>query len=84
MRWAIAAVASRVPWRADCLVQVLAADRWLSAFDVSAQVHVGVRDHGGELAAHSWLTADGMIVTGSPDIGAFQELPLAADRSQAR
>ena len=83
MRWAIAAVAARVPWRADCLVQVLAADRWLSAFDVAAQAHVGVRDHDGKLAAHSWLTADGVVVTGPRDVGAFHELPLAAGASPA-
>src|SRR5271157_6083205 len=29
MAWAISAVASRVPWRSDCLIQVLAADRWM-------------------------------------------------------
>jgi hypothetical protein len=83
MRWAIAAVAARVPWRADCLVQVLAADRWLSAFDLATQAHVGVRDNNGQLSAHSWLTADGIVVTGPRDVGAFHELPLAPHSSQA-
>jgi hypothetical protein len=83
MRWAIAAVAAKVPWRADCLIQVLAADRWLCAFDIAAQAHVGVRDHDGELAAHSWMTADGVVVTGSRDIGAYHVLRLAADSSPA-
>jgi hypothetical protein len=27
--WAIKAVAARVPWRSDCLLQSMAADRWL-------------------------------------------------------
>jgi hypothetical protein len=83
MRWALAAVAARVPWRADCLVQVLAADRWLSAFDISTQAHLGVRDHNGQLSAHSWLTAEGIVVTGPCDVGDFHELPLAPPSSQA-
>ena len=29
LAWAIAIAAEHVPWRSDCLVRVLAADRWL-------------------------------------------------------
>ncbi len=29
LSWAIGAAAARVPWRSDCLLQAMAADRWL-------------------------------------------------------
>ena len=29
LSWAIGAAAARIPWRSDCLLQAMAADRWL-------------------------------------------------------
>ena len=40
--WAIAAAGRRVPWRADCLVQTIAADRWLKRIGLVPEFSLGV------------------------------------------
>ena len=63
--FAIPRVGSRVPWRADCLVQALAARQWLDRFGIANELHVGVRSPAGEcLDAHAWLTCGEIVVTG--------------------
>jgi len=58
-------VAVRLPWRADCLVQALAAKRWLQRHDVATTLTFGVpRDKPADFEAHAWLTAGDRIVTG--------------------
>lgn len=73
--FAIPRAAHRVPWRADCLVQALAGERWLRRRGIAAQVVIGVKKEGpGSLDAHAWLEAGGDVVTGG-EIAAF--VPLA-------
>lgn len=73
--FAIPRAAQRVPWRADCLVQALAGERWLRRRGIAAQVVIGVRKDGSvPLDAHAWLEAGGHVVTGG-EIAAF--VPLA-------
>ena len=43
--YAIPRVAARVPWRADCLVQAMAARSWLSAHGIASTIHYGVPRH---------------------------------------
>ena len=75
VRRALGAASTRVPWRADCLVQALAAKLWLNAYGVSSQGRFGVREQDGELRAHAWLTAaDGVVVSGFHDTSSFHEL----------
>jgi hypothetical protein len=63
--WAIAAVAPRVPWRADCLPQALAADRWLRRHGVVPDFYLGViKPKHGALEAHAWLSCNGRPITG--------------------
>lgn len=62
--FAIPRVAARLPWRADCLVQAMAAQRWLGRLGVESRLHVGVRKPGGQLEAHAWLTSGDTVVTG--------------------
>jgi len=58
-------VAARLPWRADCLVQALAARRWLGRHGVATTLTCGVpRDKPADFEAHAWLTAGTRIVTG--------------------
>lgn len=65
--WAITATASRVPWRSDCLVQAMAARRWLEAHGLSSQLRLGVgKDETGAMRAHAWLLHDGHPITGGP------------------
>ncbi len=63
--WAITAVASRVPWRSDCLVQAMAARRWLSSHGLPSQLRLGVgRNEHGAMSAHAWLLHENTPVTG--------------------
>ena len=63
--WAIALAARFVPWRSDCLIQVMAADRWLRRHGLCPDFHLGVaKDVDGGLKAHAWLRYGGLTVTG--------------------
>jgi hypothetical protein len=63
--WAIAAAAKRVPWRSDCLLQAMAAHRWLRRKGLQAAVFVGVRrDDQGQLIAHAWSHHGELTITG--------------------
>ena len=63
--FAVPRVAARVPWRADCLVQALAAQAWLARQGVTSEVHIGVRkDQMSGFEAHAWLRAGDQTVTG--------------------
>lgn len=67
--WAVPAAASIVPWRSDCLVQALAAHRWLDTAGVQTHLHLGVaRDNG--FSAHAWLTCGTKVITGG-DVSRF-------------
>jgi hypothetical protein len=70
MAWAIAAAARRVPWRADCLVQALAAARWLAGKGHHGEFFVGVgAPTASGLPAHAWLHCDGVAITGGDGAG---------------
>lgn len=77
--WAIAAAANRVPWRADCLVQAMAAARWLRRHDCGWRLLIGVRrSTSGGLEAHAWLSSADTVITGDlPDLDSFRSIPLA-------
>lgn len=63
--FAIPRVAARVPWRADCMVQALAAEHWLRVHGIATTLTLGVpRDKLTEFEAHAWLTAGDRVVTG--------------------
>jgi len=65
VRLAISRASHRVPWRSDCLVQALAARRWLGRHLVRTQLSIGIKDpRGSALDAHAWLTCGDLIVTG--------------------
>jgi len=65
--WAIAAGARRVPWRADCLVQAVAADRWLRQHGLVPEFYLGVSKDGPDhFQAHAWIRCGDVTVTGGP------------------
>ena len=67
-------VAARLPWRADCLVQALAAQHWLSSHQVFTTLTLGVPRHmPTNFEAHAWLTAGDRIVTGG-DVSGYAPL----------
>ncbi|MES2492328.1 MAG: lasso peptide biosynthesis B2 protein [Pseudomonadota bacterium] len=73
VRYVVPRVGRRVPWRSDCLVQALAARRWLAKSGIDSAIRIGGRiNSGGAFEAHAWLTAGDTIVTGW-DIDRFAE-----------
>src|SRR5215211_1445481 len=71
---AIGRMSSRVPWRASCLVQALAARRWLARHDIESSLFVGVRKETPEmLEAHAWLIAGDDVITGG-EVSGYREL----------
>ena len=54
LSWAIGVAAVGVPWRSDCLLQAMAADRWLRRCGLHPKFFVGVaKDAFGQLQAHA-------------------------------
>lgn len=80
VRHVIPRVGRRLPWRADCLVQALAARRWLAGHAVPSRIRLGSRKGAADrFEAHAWLTVGDRVVTGwdiegFPD---FAEFPLS-------
>ena len=73
--FAIPRAAARVPWKATCLVQALAAKRWLDRMGVASQLKLGARKSGEQaLDAHAWLEAGGRVVVGG-EIADYAEFP---------
>jgi len=65
LSWAIAVAAQHVPWRSDCLIRVLAADRWLRRHHLRPDFYLGVaKDNQGVFTAHAWLRYGDLTVTG--------------------
>ena len=67
--FAIPRVAARLPWRADCWVQALAAQAWLARAGVEGEVVIGVRQDRGGFEAHAWLRHGDRVVTGGEVAG---------------
>lgn len=82
VRWAIGACARRVPWRAKCFEQGLAAQWMLRQRCVPATLHYGVaRRDDRALVAHVWIKAGPIDVVGCEISGGFSELArFPADR----
>ena len=76
VRWAITAVAVRIP-SATCLVQALAADAILRRRGLAPELHIGVRARatsGIPIEAHAWVECDGSVAIGS--IGDLSDFTL--------
>ena len=67
-------ISARLPWRSDCLVQALAARRWLLASGLASEIRIGVeRPDNADFGAHAWLVRDGHVITGG-DISRYSLL----------
>jgi len=72
--YTIPRVAHRMPFRADCLVQALAAQNWLASNGIASAIVIGAeRPKDKPFAAHAWLTCDGRVITGG-EIERYTEL----------
>lgn len=73
--WALARLQDHLPWRADCLVQAMAASRWLTRHGYSPRVSIGVtRNDRNELLAHAWTYVGEFAVTGGAQNDTFRLL----------
>jgi len=72
--YAVPIMGLRVPWRSDCVVQALAARRWLARGGIDSDLCIGVRNDDKGFEAHAWLKVGERIVTGG-DISPYAELP---------
>lgn len=81
LSWAIGAVGARAPWRADCLVQAMAAAHWLGRHGVRWAFYLGVAPAEGTIAAHAWLRVGDTMVTGG-DGAAFTQLVAPGRRAR--
>jgi hypothetical protein len=65
--WAVTRGAAHAPFKAACLPQAMAARIMLQRRGVTSAVHFGAaKGEGAALAAHAWLDAAGVNVTGYP------------------
>jgi len=72
--FAIPRVAARLPWRSDCFIQAMAAQRWLQRKGIASTLTIGTRkDQQGAFQAHAWLICDEQIITGG-DISGYVPL----------
>ena len=77
--FAVPRMGSRVPWRADCLVQAMAAQRWLKSAGLRSEIFIGARNDGEDgMAAHAWLKVGAEMVTGG-DISPYLQFTTAKD-----
>lgn len=78
LAYVIPRVAARLPWKADCLVQAMAAEHWLKRAGIASTLHFGVpRDKAHRLEAHAWLTVGTRVVTGG-DVAGYAPLSRGA------
>lgn len=65
LEWAIDTAARNLPWRTDCIVRVIAADRMLRRRGLVPEFYLGAtRRADGSFAAHAWLRCRGIPVAG--------------------
>ncbi len=83
VRWAVAGVARRVPWRAKCLEQGFAAQWMLRRRSVPAILHYGVARKDGGLVAHAWVSAGSVDVVGCENKADFTEMARFPPEPQA-
>lgn len=72
-------VAEYMPWRADCLVQAMAAQRWLDTKGIATSILIGVDKPAGQFDAHAWLQHGDRVVTGGQVARFTVLLETAAD-----
>jgi hypothetical protein len=81
VRWALGAVARRLPWDSSCLVRALAGRRMLARRGVPCTLYLGVRRTGGSLEAHAWLRCGNGYISGDDGMAGFT--PIYSYASQA-
>jgi len=65
IRWAVDAVANRLPWKPVCFPRAVAATLMLRRRRIASTMYLGV-DPARELDAHAWVRVGRLIVSGGP------------------
>ena len=74
-RWAIHAAAKRVPWKALCFQQGIAAQVMLRRRGIASTLYYGAAlDQGDELSAHVWVRDGDIDVVGCDQAGRYAVL----------
>jgi hypothetical protein len=77
-------VALRLPWRAVCFHQGIAAQRILCRAGIAAQLHFGIaKSEAKGLEAHVWVVANGITVVGGKTSRQFTQLGVFAEEMTA-
>lgn len=82
--WAVAAASAHVPWRSDCLIQAMAASRWLRRHGYRPVFHLGAArsTEDGLIQAHAWLSLDGGVILGGDESSRFATFSAPAGAEQ--
>ena len=65
IQYVLPRLAKRMPWRADCLVQAMAAQHWLESEGIATTIAIGVhKSDSTDFEAHAWLSYGDIVVTG--------------------
>lgn len=80
LRWAILAAARRVPWRAVCFQQGLAAHWMLRRRGYASRLHYGARaEPGSDLKAHVWVRSGDTDIVGCENAADYALLTTFGD-----
>ena len=75
LAWALRVAAGIVPWRSDCLIQSMAADRWLRKRGIVPSFKLGVvQGPEGQILGHAWIELDGRVLTGGASVDEYRLL----------
>lgn len=77
--WAIGAISRRVPWRAKCLEQGIAAKMMLRRRNVPNTLYLGVARGTSGVEAHAWLRNGSYYLTGGAERERFAVVSHFAD-----
>ncbi len=84
VRWAVAAAARRMPFRARCLEQAYAATMMLRRRGVPSTIYFGVAREGGALEAHAWVRSISGYVTGGANARRYAVVTLFGQPGRER
>ena len=73
VRGAIRSAAARLPFRASCLAQSLAAIAMLERRDAAYRFHIGARMTE-NFEAHAWVESGGLVVAGEGEVDTYSVL----------
>lgn len=76
----------RLPWRATCLMKVLAANRMLAGENIAAVIHLGISllPEKGVLGAHAWLSVGSRTLLGGYKLDRYREVARLSSASRPR